>query len=228
MRCLRPLTITALCGPIAAVTLIGCGGSGVPPATTPKAASPTAAARRQLADSQSPAAAVARFWGSVQRGALPLSLSLYDPKVVSAVGLGTFAGMLNQQRVPALATQLKVLRIEHVAGGQLVTAEAVPTAGPKISHSFFLKRPETERRGPWRIVYDTLSAAAIGAYVQDQTQRSIDPAVTPGRKALSAGDAATAAYREAALGSPKGAASRSSTTTGTATTSSRSATTTAP
>ena len=200
MRQIPGAAPAALCGTAAVLALAGCGGdSGVEPAAAPKAATPSAQAQRQLADPRSPASAVKRFWDSIQNGALPLSLSLYEPRVVSAVGIAAFAGMLSDQRAASADTRLNILRVEDVAEGRLVTAEAVPKVGAKTRHSFFLRRARGEGPARWRIVYDTLSAAGIQSYVQTQTQRSIDPTSVPGRKAIAAGDQAAATYRQAAL-----------------------------
>jgi hypothetical protein len=211
----RVLGPASLCLTGLAIGLGGCGGSDSA-ASKPVAARPSAEVRRQLTDSHSPAATVARFWGSIQRGALPLSLSLYEPNVVSAVGIGTFAGMLNQVRATAQAARLNVVRVETVSGGQLVTAQTIPKVGAVIGHSFYLRRVRGRRA--WRIAYDTVSAAAIQFYVQDQIQRSVNPAAAPGRKALSGGDKAAEAYRLAALVPPRAARRPATQTTTTSTT----------
>jgi hypothetical protein len=201
VRVLANLRVTVVCVAALALPLGGCAAdSGVDPATSaPAPGKPTPAASQQLANPDSAASTVMKFWESVQRGALPLTLSLYEPRVVAAVGVPTFAGMLAQQRPVAEAARLNVLRVEGVSRGELITAETIPKAGPKVQHSFFL-RPRGRRSVRWRILYDTISAAAIPAYVQDQTQRSINPtAATPSRSALAAADRVGEAYRRAAL-----------------------------
>jgi hypothetical protein len=189
-----------LCATAMVLPLAGCGAdAGVEPVATPKAATPTPEARRQLEDPRSPAATVMRFWNSIQTGALPQSLALYEPRVVSGVGIATFSGMLNDQRAVSADARLNVLSVDEGAGGQIVGAEVVPKAGAKTRHSFFLRRVGTAQPVRYRIVYDTLSAAGVPAYVQSKTQRSIDPTAVPGRKALAAGDRAAELYREVAL-----------------------------
>ena len=199
MRWITGAAPTAACT-AAAFLLGGCGGdSGVEPATAPKPSTPSAQVQRQLDDPRSPASTVKRFWDSMQNGALPLSLSLYEPRVVSAVGIATFAGMLADQRATYAETRLNILRVEDAANGRLVSAEAVPKVGLKTRHSFFLRRAGNTGAGRWRILYDTLSAAGIQSFVQTQIQRSVDPAAVPGRKAIAAGDQAAATYRNASL-----------------------------
>lgn len=176
----------------------GCGGgdAGVEPVAKPKAATPSPEARRAVADPSSAANVVARYWRSVQREELPLTLSLYSGPVVDAVGLLNFAGMLAAQRAATANARLNVLAIKTVAGGTLVTAEALPKTGAKVEHSFFLRRQENG----WRLLYDTLAAAGIRPYVQDQTQRGINPsAPAPSARAVRAGDQALDRYRKAAL-----------------------------
>lgn len=200
MRTTRAVVVSTLCVGTLGIALVGCGAaSGVEPAGSPKAATPSAEARRQLDNPRSAASTVVRFWSSIQDGALPLSLSLYEPRVVSAVGIATFAGMLDDQRATAKDARLNVLRVNEVAGGRLIRAETVPKVGAKARHSFFLRRVGTEQPDRWRIVYDTLSAAGIQSYVQSQTQRAIDPSSAPGRTALSAADRAVETYRRASL-----------------------------
>lgn len=209
MKPLCHLAVIAFSAAAITLPLGGCGDSGVTAATTAKTATPAASVRRQLSDRRSPASTVARFWASIQEGALPLSLALYEPKVVAAVGLASFAGMLNEQRGTSAEARLNVLRVEDVADSRLVSAEAVPKVGPKTRHSFFLRRVPRRRPARWRIVYDTLSAGAIQAYVQNQTQRAIDPSAPPARKAVVAGDQAAATYRAASLGAARSADRRS-------------------
>lgn len=180
----------------------GCadGDSGVEPVAKPRAAQPSVAARRALADPGSAATVVARYWRSVQREALPLTLSLYARKVVEAVGLANFAGMLAAQRAAVRDVRLNILAIETFGEGRLVMAEALPKTGAKVEHTFFLRRQDDR----WRVLYDTLTAAAIGQYVQDQTQRSISAAATrPSTRAVNAGDRALQAYRQSALSPPR-------------------------
>ncbi|MBW3609796.1 MAG: hypothetical protein KY463_15965, partial [Actinobacteria bacterium] len=132
MRQIRGIWPATLVAAVSIVALAGCGGdSGVAPATNPKAATPSASAQRQLDDPRSPASTVMRFWDSIRHGALPLSLSLYEPRVVSAAGIATFAGMLQDQRAASVDTRLNVLGVEDVAGGRLVAAETVPKVGSK-------------------------------------------------------------------------------------------------
>lgn len=178
--------------------VIGCGGgdAGVEPVAKPKAATPSPEARRAVANPSSAANVVVRYWRSIQREALPVSLSLYTGPVVDAVGLSNFAGMLAAQRSATVNVRLNVLSIQTVAGGTLVTAEALPKTGAKVEHSFFLRRQENG----WRLLYDTLAAAGIRQYVQDQTQRGINPnAPAPSGRAVRAGDQALNTYRQSSL-----------------------------
>lgn len=137
-----------------------------------------------------------RYWQSIQREALPLSLSLYSPKVVESVGLANFAGMLAAQRAAVRGMRLSIIGTESVANGRLVTAEALPKTGPKIEHTFFLRRTGDR----WRVRYDTLAAAGIRQYVQDQAQRRVNAnAPRPSTRAVEAGDLALDAYRLSSL-----------------------------
>ncbi len=199
MKVNRHVAVVVVCAAMSGPALAGCGDAGIGAADRPKAAPASAEVRRQLSDRLSPASMVMRFWASIQHGALPLSLEIYEPRVVSAVGIPTFAGMLQAQRASAQDTRLNLLRIEDVAAGRLITAETVPKVGSKTRHTFFLRPVRGRRPVRWRIAYDTLSVGAIQTYVQTQTQRSVDPAAAPGRKAVAAGDAAADAYRRASL-----------------------------
>jgi hypothetical protein len=183
----------------------GCGGgdSGVEPVTKPMAARPSAEARRAVADPGSAASVVIRYWQSIQREALPLSLSLYAPRVVDAVGLSNFAGMLAAQRATVRDVRLNIVGIQTAAGGRLVTAEALPETGAKVDHSFFLRKQGNR----WRVLYDTVAAAAIRPYVQDQIQRAINSnAAQPSTRAVQAGDRALDAYRRSSLSLARGSA----------------------
>lgn len=189
------MTVAAL---ICGFGFVGCGdeGAGVEPAAEPRPARPSLAARRAMADPGSAATAVVRYWRSIQREALPLSLSLYAPSVIEAVGLDDFAGMLSAQRATVSNMRLNVIGYDSVGDGRLVTAEALPPIGPKVVHSFYVRRQDDR----WRVVYDTLAGAAIGPYVQTQTQRGINPnARQLSTRAIRAGDIAAAVYRRASL-----------------------------
>lgn len=181
----------------------GCGGgdSGVEPVTKPTASRPSAEVRRAVADPGSAAAVVVQYWQSIQREALPLSLSLYAPRVVNAVGLSNFAGMLAAQRATVRDVRLNIIGIQTAAGGRLITAEALPETGAKVHHSFFLRKQQNR----WRVLYDTVAAAAIRPYVQDQIQRAIDSnAGQPSTRAVRAGDRALEAYRQSSLSLARG------------------------
>ena len=56
--------------------------------------------------------------------------------------------------------------VENTNRGEAVFAEAIPEVGPKSKETFFLMR----RGGRWQIIYDSFSAVAFGAFVQDQVQ----------------------------------------------------------
>ncbi len=180
-----------------ALTLGGCtGDSDVDPVAKPKPASPSPEVRRQLQVRGSAAFVVADYWDSIQRGALPLSLDRYRPQVVDAVGLPTFAGMLAGQQTQAQLVRLNVLDVERAPGGQLVSAEMLPKTGPKVRHSFFVRRS----RGQLRLAYDSFTAAALQQYALNRMQRTVDPdAEAPSPKSNKAADVALDAYREAGL-----------------------------
>lgn len=176
---------------------VGCGGgdSGVEPVGKARAAQPSPEARRQVADPQSAAAAVLKYWESIKFGSLPLSLSLYTSQVVNDVGLPTFAGGLAALRPSLRETRLNVTGVQRVAEGHLVSAEALPKIGAKTEHSFFLRN----QGSGWRILYDTLTAAGIQQYAQDQVQRGIDSSAPPSARAIKAGDSALSTYRQSSL-----------------------------
>jgi hypothetical protein len=144
-----------------------------------------------------------QYWQSIQRQALASSLSLYAPRVVAAIGLSTFAGLLAKERDTARAARLNIIGIETVAGGRLVTAEMLPTVGAKVVHTFFLRRPMKR----WRIMYDTVLAQAIRSYVQGLVQRGIDRyAARPSVRAVRAGNRAIEAYRRSSPSLVRGTA----------------------
>lgn len=165
------------------------------PVAKPTAAQPSPQARRALARRDSAAAAAVAYWRSVQRGALPISLSLYATQVVDVVGLANFAGTLAAQRPLIRHSRLNVVHVEYVSNGSLITAEALPTTGPKTEHSFFLRKQEDR----WRVLYDTFTATAVQQFVTDQTQRSLNVKAPPSTPAVRAGDRALTAYRHSAL-----------------------------
>jgi hypothetical protein len=128
---------------------------------------------------------------------------VYASPVVHAFGLGAFAGTLDALREQTADMRLKVVKIQSVVRGSLVTAEALPTVGPKVVHTFFLRLQQSH----WRLLYDTMTAAGVQQYAQTQKQRGINPNandVAPG--AVRAGDAAINAYRSAALSLVRGSA----------------------
>jgi len=65
-------------------------------------------------------------------------LALYEPPVVSGVGIATYAGMLDDERAESADARLNVLNVAEVAGGQLDGAEVVPVSAAKTQHSFSL------------------------------------------------------------------------------------------
>lgn len=176
---------------------VGCGAgdSGVEPVAKAKPAQPSREARQAVADPKSAASAVLRFWESIQRGALPVSLTLYTSQVVNEIGLANFAGMVAAQRPLIKDSRLSVTAIENVARDRLVSAEALPTVGAKTEHSFFLRN----QGSGWRVLYDTLTAAGIQQYAQDQVQRGIDPSAPATVRAIRAGDIALNTYRQSSL-----------------------------
>ena len=79
--------------------------------------------------------------------------------------------------------------VENTNRGEAVFAEAIPEVGPKSKETFFLMR----RGGRWQIIYDSFSAVAFGAFVQDQVQRRVAPGATqPAAVAVRAGAEAAA------------------------------------
>jgi hypothetical protein len=196
--------LRALVGLVATLMMItGCsvGGSSVASPKREEATEPSRAAKAALRDPQSPASTVARFWRYVAAGALPAALPLYDERITLAVGPATFGGTFDAQQETAATTKLNIVEVESIGRGALVFAELIPTAGAKSQTSFFLRR----QQGRWRIVYDTFSARALTAFVQQQEQRRIDPyAKRASPRALRAADGAAARFRAAALSSKAG------------------------
>jgi hypothetical protein len=174
----------------------GAGDSGVEPASSPTATQASLEARRAVADPASSASVAVRYWQSIQQGALPSSLSIYSANVIDAVGVTNFAGTLAAQRPLINDSRLHVIAIDDAFGGNVIRAEALPKVGTKTEHSFFVRRQQNR----WRLLYDTLTAAAIQQYVQNQVQRGIDiNADEPSSRAIRAGDSALRAYRRSSL-----------------------------
>jgi hypothetical protein len=187
--------VACLCA-LGLATGCGAGDSGVEPAVSSTAAQASPEARRAVADPASSASVVVHYWESIQRGALPSSLSIYSPSVIDAVGVTDFAGTLAAQRPLVNDSRLNVIAIDDAFGGNVIRAEELPKVGPKTEHSFFVRRQQNR----WRLLYDTLTAAGIQQYVQNQVQRGIDiNAGEPSGRAIRAGDDALRAYRRSSL-----------------------------
>jgi hypothetical protein len=133
------------------------------------------------------------YWGYLQDGALPGALDLYDPAVNRAIGVSRFSGALASERQ---VMKLKVIKVERARKGALVTVELKPPTGPPTRESFYLRRGKD---GRWSIRYDSLTAAALQAYVVRQTQYRIGPAKTPSPPAIQAGDVTLARFRAVGL-----------------------------
>jgi hypothetical protein len=140
---------------------------------------------------------VTAFWSYLAEGTLPAARDQYDVDVVEAVGDADLGGAWALQQFLTSSNRLHIVDVKPAAGGTSVVAEGIPSSGPKLRWSFFL-RPED---GQWKIVYDTFTASALGYFVETEVQRGIDPSPTePSPEALAAADRAVARYRAAALG----------------------------
>lgn len=136
------------------------------------------------------------FWRFVQVGAIPAAFASYDARVIKAVGLGDFAGMLAAQTPNIERTRLNPLIADRVAGGLLVIRRGSP---PDRSQVALLVLPRPSRR-PTTHRLRQFASAALQASAQGAAQRSIDASTAePSTRAVAAGDAAISKYRLAAL-----------------------------
>jgi hypothetical protein len=184
---------------LAALTLAGCAGDGdsVAPVKREQPLPQSARAKTALKDPHSAASTLSEFWRYLAAGALPAVFTFYNEDVIRALGPAMFGGTMASEQGTALTTRLNIYDVKRIAGGTLVLVETIPEAAPKSRHSFFL---EAERRGGWHITYDTLTAAALMAYAQQQEQQRIDPsAKVPSRRAIEAGEKALMLFRRVAL-----------------------------
>jgi len=181
------------------LTLAGCAGDGgsVAPVKREQPSAKSAQAKAALKDPHSAASTLLEFWRYVAVGALPAVFTFYNEDVIRALGPAMFGGTMASEQGTALTTRLNIYDVKRIAGGTLVLVETISADAPKGRHSFFL---EAGRRDGWHITYDTLTAAALMAYAQQQEQQRINPsAKVPSRRAIEAGEKALMLFRQVAL-----------------------------
>jgi hypothetical protein len=117
---------------------------------------------------------------------------MYDPDVRVRVGATDIAGALGQQRDYFLSTQPRIVSVTRRGLGTFVAIEALSRREPPRRESYLLRR---DGKG-WTIVYDTLMARAIAAWVQYRSAK--DPsAEKPDSRAIRAGEDAATRFRDA-------------------------------
>jgi hypothetical protein len=144
--------------------------------------------------SRSPEGAVYRLWFWAQWGSLPNVVLSYDPVVRRTVGPANIAGAYALLRSELLATRPRVVAVSRTRAGMFVALHEQRRALAPSRESFLLRRSG----GGWTIVYDTLLERGLQTYAQ----QGLEPNKPPSGRALTAGQALAARYRNSSAARP--------------------------
>lgn len=108
--------------------------------------------------------AVFRLWFYGQWGSSLNTVRFYDQRVRRAVGDSAVAGAYASERLRLLDSHPQVRSVTSTGAGTLVTVNMLTTSAPPRPEFFLLRRQTVG----WRIVYDSVLARALPAYVQAQ------------------------------------------------------------
>jgi hypothetical protein len=199
----RPLP--ALMLGVLALALGGCGGSLISNTPAPnRGAPPAIVSAKQIAGypANTPQRSVLTIWRYGELGDdLPV-VAQYHPKVRRVLGETTIAAAYDLQRSYLVDVVPTILGVDSTSQGEVVTLEETPKSGSPLIDTFVFRKVN----GTWQIVYDTFLQRALQYYVQTQ----MDPNVSarPTQKALQAGQAEAAAYRNIFLAGPANTSSQ--------------------
>jgi len=145
----------------------------------------------------SPQQAVFRLWFYGQWGSSLNTVGLYDRRVRRMIGDSAVAGAYAAERLGMLDSHPIVRSVARNAGGTLVTVDMLTTSEPPRREFFLLRR----QSAGWRIIYDSVLARALPAYVQAQMGLATAPPDSAVYlRAIAAGTNAVNRYRMTLLG----------------------------
>ena len=148
---------------------------------------------RDLVKDGSASSVVVSLIEDVGDGGGPAVFSVYDRRVADRVGTENLLGAFQVMATITTGTQPALVRSRKSRGGELVVVRLLRPKGGDSRYSFLLRRDD----GQWNIVYDSLLAQALRAYVI--SQRSSDPS-KPSAEATKAAERAVADLSLASLG----------------------------